>query len=196
MWDALASIVWILGLVTFYAMVRREKTSPARAADHSMRARLVEWIRGRPGIRLSELWRAAGAPRGTIKYHLLVLERAEKIRSVEEPHTSRYFPPDGGPPPDALSALLAGRILEMAKTLVDRPGLCQKEFADALGLQRKTVRHYATRLLEAKLVDAHRDQFRMRYFPTDRLLEVLPMVLARPPAAAAQPDATRPEAST
>lgn len=189
MWSEFVAFVSGVGIVAFYSMVRREKTTPGRAAEHRLRGRLLQWIRGRPGIRLAELWRAAGAPRGTVQYHLLVLERAERVRSMREPRTRRYFPLEGGPPADVLAALLAGRILEMVALVLDHPGWCQQDFMRALKLRRKTVRRYADRLAAAQLVKEQRDQFRLRYFPTPRLKEVLPEVLGRegPPATSDPP---------
>jgi predicted transcriptional regulator len=123
------------------------------AREHPLRRRLFDLILRRPGIRLVNLWKELDSNRKTTKYHLMVLERADLIASVEGPKVVRYFPAKMSPAQrPRVALLLRGRILEMARMVQREPGISQVELGKALTMSRKVLREYADLLVEHHLV--------------------------------------------
>lgn len=170
----LAAIVAGPALLVVLGMVRRGKTRPDQAAAQPLRAKLVELICRRPGLRLCNLWKAMNTPRGTAQYHLFVLERSGIVESTHGAGASRYFPA-GIPHTDALSLLLRGRVLDLAGLVRRRPGCNQGQLIGVLGLSRRVFREYADLLVAAGLLQERRDWRTRTYFPTRHLEDVLPL---------------------
>ena len=147
------------------------ETPPATA---SLRQRLLDFIRRRPGVRLSTLWRNLGADRGTAKYHLLLLERAHQIDAVRTKRLTRYFPSGTGAEQRVALALLRhGRVREVAQVVAQRPGVAQHEITDALPISRKVFRRYANLLIACKLLQEIREENELHYFATPHLQQVM-----------------------
>lgn len=158
--------------VPVLGMVSRAKTVSGRALLQPLRAKLLNLLHHRPGLRLTQLWKAMGAPRGTILYHLFVLERVGAVESIHGAGVSRYFPKDT-PHINALSLLLRGRILDVADMVQRRPGSSQSELIERLGMNRKLFRSYANLLIEAGLLAEERGWRIRKYFATKHLEDVL-----------------------
>lgn len=142
----------------------------------------MDWIRRRPGIRLSGLWKELGANRGTAHYHLLVLERAGAVQALREGRSTRYFPPETPESELApLALLLRGRVLEVAHLVLSAPGISQGDLTSALDISRRVFREYADLMTEMDLMDEVRDSRRKRYFPTAALAKLLESMTPGPP---------------
>lgn len=176
MWLEIATTLVSAGLFT-YAMARRMRDEGDDPTRHPIRRALLGIVRSMPGRRLKDLWRPSGLSRGSVEYHMRILERAARVHAVRSAGEVRFFPVEGGPrDPGSWSALLYGRNLELSELIASHPEWCQKDFADRLGIPRKEFRRYLRRLAAAELVLARRDKYRMRYVPTPRLREILPLV--------------------
>lgn len=167
------SVVGAAGTWMVFAGHRKRAESPEQIC-HPVRKRMMDWIRRRPGIRLSGLWKELGANRGTAQYHLLVLERAGVIRTLREGRATRYFPVET-PAADlpALALLLRGRVLEVARLLLESPGISQHDLTATLDISRRVFREYADLLKELDFIDEVRDARVKRYFPRSALSHFL-----------------------
>lgn len=144
------------------------------ATRHPLRRRLFEIIWRRPGVRLATLWQMLNANRGTAKYHLMILERAHAVTAVRAKRITRYFPSHMSPAERSLaSLLLRGRVLDMVRAVVRRPGISQHELGTTLRMSRKVLREYANLLLQHGLVEEARGPHSRRYYATPRLDEAL-----------------------
>lgn len=160
-----------------FGMARRRKTSPQEAPRHPLRRSLLDVIRRRPGINETELGRLAGINRGTTQYHLLVLARIGAVAVARTTDGRHYFPPDMDPqriPPMAL--LMRGRVLEVARAIIGRPGITQTELTHTLPISRRVFREYADLLDQYSLIEETPSATSKRYFPTPELVELVAAV--------------------
>ena len=141
---------------------------------HPVRRSIVDLIRRRPGTRLHTIWRAFSTNRGTAQYNLLVLERLGAVQAVRDGQATRYFPAEvGATELPGLALLLRGRVMEVARAILQEPGISQRRLTRLLPISRKVFREYADRLAELELLTEVRDAKVKRYFPTPRLGEML-----------------------
>jgi predicted transcriptional regulator len=169
--------------VMLLGLARRTKGATEQAMRHPVRRSILDLIRRRPGSRLSTIWRAFTTNRGTAQYHLLVLERVGAVRAVRDGQATRYFPSDVGPGQlPGLALLLRGRVMEVARAVLEEPGISQRRLTKILPISRKVFREYADRLAEMGLVTEVRDAKVKRYFPTPRLGQMVGQLRARPDA--------------
>ena len=151
-------------------MVRRAKTAPENALRDPTRRKLLALILGAPGTRFATLCRTVGLNRGTLRYHLLVLERIGAIRTFRSEHLARYFPPNAESSDIRVTSfLLRGRVLEVVQAMVNQPGISQRELTKGLGLSRKVFRDYADELVQQGLVDEVWESRLRKYYATPRL---------------------------
>ena len=138
------------------------------------RRRLVDLIAGRPGIHASELCREAGAPWGTVQYHLSLLHKGQLVRTVDAGRERRFFPSEMDPTRARLLAMVShGRGPEIARFIRDNPGSRQVDVCDALAVSRKTFRNCVHPLVAERLVHERRGLQDNRYFALDGLAALL-----------------------
>ena len=165
------------GLTIFvFAMAHHAKTSGDRALDHPLRRAMHDIINGKQGIRLHNLWDELDAPRGTLQYHLTVLTHAGKVQAIETPESIRYFTTLSDQDIQDICLLRRGRILDVAVQVKNKPGATQIELLKLLPMSRKVFRDYANLLGKRLLVEEVKDYPNKRYYPTERLQHVLPMI--------------------
>lgn len=174
-WQALLGAV-AASLVVF-AMVRRDKTGPDQAMEHPIRRRLARLVKRRPGVRLSEMWRALGVARGTVEYHILILQRLGHVQTARDPGATRCFPPDiDAETLERISSLLRGRSLEIAAAVLQWPGMSQQSLRDALAMSPKVCRENLRVLIGAGLLVEQTRHRRKEYHPTNDLQDLLPVI--------------------
>jgi predicted transcriptional regulator len=99
-----------------------------------------------------------------------VLERTEKIVSVRDGRHKRFFDRESGRFANGrkhlVSVLKNAATLDIAKFILEQPGVTQKEVGQAFGLAPSSVHWHVTRLSEADLIAKTRDRHRVRYYPS------------------------------
>ena len=143
--------------------------------EQPVRRRLWDLIRRRPGIHASEICRESGEAWGTVQYHLSLLRDNQLVTSVEAGRERLFFPGEVDPLRVRMVSLLhQGRREEIARFIVENPGLRQVDVCDAVSVSRKTFRSSIDPLLEAGLVVERKGLQTNRYFaqePLGALLE-------------------------
>lgn len=165
----------------------RDETRGNKALEHPTRRRIFDTLRRRPGRRLHELWKALKINRETVRYHVLILERAGVVDNTRADGSPRFFPA-GMDDADAIAVLLRGHALDVVDEVTKNPGVTQGELVAILGIHRKTFRDYADRLLAHELIEEERRWREKRYYPTDRLERTLPIAQAAQKGTAHQTD--------
>jgi predicted transcriptional regulator len=113
------------------------------------RQEIYETIVAHPGVKFNALERLTGMKEGTLKYHLLKLEKKRKIVSVRFVASTRYFENDGRYTELEKKVFLHGqnpttrRILEI---LSASPGVSRKDIATAVGIAGPSVSWHTKRL--------------------------------------------------
>lgn len=154
----------------------RRKTT-LDVAKHSVRQRLLSIITTRPAATIADLSRLVSAKRGTVEYHLRILERAGVIQSFHDLYERRYLLSSRGDPSREqwarrIIALRTGRALPLVERVLQHPGVIQVEITKSLGMTRKSVRKYVNVLAREGLLEEKRTPHSSSYYPT-RVLERL-----------------------
>lgn len=185
-WSLIAQAAWHL----LAGMARQSRTLPANLARHASRARILDAVCHDPGKNLARICDELSLSRGTAAYHLYILERVGAVDSLARPHTRHYFPPQVEPAlRPALAALRRERSLEVARAVLEQPGLEQRELLTRIGMDRKVWKAYREEFAREGLVVEERAGRRIRYRPTAKLRHLVdPIRLGgAPPEAAAEP---------
>jgi predicted transcriptional regulator len=173
-------------LVHAMAMARKRK-SLEEALQNPIRRTLIDKILRRPGQRIVDLH--DDQPRGTIHYHLQLLERVGALQSLHESGVTRYFLPDMDQREvRRLSLLLRGRALEFARAVVEAPGIAQDVLVRTRRLSRKVLQDYVPRMVEQGLLTIEPAGKTKHYHPTDELRRLVQRLgQAQPPGTKGQP---------
>jgi DNA-binding transcriptional ArsR family regulator len=154
-----------------YARVAKE-----HVLDHKGRELVYELVKAEPGISTNRLAARVEFGWSTLTYHLRVLERNEAIVSVRDGRYKRFFDRRSGRYANGrknlVSVLKNDATLDIAKFILEHPGVSQKEVGEAFSLAPSSVHWHVTRLSEADLVNRARQQQRVRYFPGPAWAEI------------------------
>ncbi len=137
--------------------------------DNDIRASIFEAIRDDPGLCASEVSERVDAAWGTTVYHLQVLEDHHLITSMKHGRHRRFFE-NGGTHTgrkDLLATLQNDTTSRVLDTVLEEPGLAQKEIAERVDLTPQALAWHMKRLLNVGMVEKERDGRVVRHFPTD-----------------------------
>lgn len=152
-----------------YARLRREEV-----LENELRDGILQAVQDEPGISASELGRRLECGWGTLVYHLTVLERMRLVSSAREGRHKRFFAQgrinysDKG----AVGLLVNPAARNILDAIRGAPGSIQKDLSERLHLSPGTVAWHVERLAAEGLVVKEEIGRTVRYFPSDRLLEL------------------------
>lgn len=87
--------VELLFALKVFSLLGLRRLSANQVLDHTGRNTIYEIIRENPGFHISTIAQESGMNRGTIKYHLAILEITGKISQVATPGFSYYYENNG-----------------------------------------------------------------------------------------------------
>lgn len=144
------------------------------------RRMLLDLISSRPGSSVTELMVHVPFQWGSMSYHLRRLQEAGLVHVVDDPsdgRRKRIYPVMAGaaglpdPPPRAPG--VKGLSLEIARTIVSRPGLSFTELGAAVETSPRNVHYHLKRLIEHGLVTSSSSHRYRDLRPTPRLVALL-----------------------
>lgn len=118
------------------------------------RKRIYEHVETHSGCHLREIGRKCDVPLGTALYHLDRLEGEGLVTVRRDGRYKRYFPANGlgRREKDLLSALRHAVPRRIAVTLLEAPGLTQRELCAAIGVSRSTLSFHVNSLMDRELI--------------------------------------------
>ena len=119
-----------------------------KARRSQLPAVIVEAIRGRPGIRHSELVRLIGKGNGTVEHHVQALLGQKRIWRLQGAGTTCYFTGTGvSPATAAMHAYLVGRTSKaIAVALLRCPGSRLTDLARLASVSPSTAHYHVSKL--------------------------------------------------
>jgi predicted transcriptional regulator len=119
---------------------------------HRSRARLLVFLF--PGIHLRRMQRLLGLSFSSTRYHVDVLSRTGQIERVEDGGYSRLYPPGlDGENRILFSSLRSQSKRTILKTLIENPGLTQRQLMGLTGLAKSTLSETLKALVEAQIIE-------------------------------------------
>jgi DNA-binding transcriptional ArsR family regulator len=156
-------------LLPLYARLKREQV-----LENPLRDDILQTVQQQPGISASELGRRLACGWGTLVYHLTVLERMKLVSSAREGRHKRFFAQgrihysDKG----AVGLLANPAARNILDAIRAQPGVIQKELGERLELSPGTIAWHVERLAEQGLIVREEEGRVVRYYPSDRLLDL------------------------
>jgi DNA-binding transcriptional ArsR family regulator len=165
------SLKWRAALIVAPLYARLKK---ADVLENPLRDDILQLVQETPGISASELGRRVDCGWGTLVYHLTVLERMQLVSSAREGRHKRFFAQGRINYSDkGAVGLLANPA---ARTILDAirasPGSIQKDLSERLSLSPGTVAWHVDRLAAEGLVIREDEGRTVRYYPSERLLQL------------------------
>lgn len=192
-----AALAVLLGLVAHLAGVPLfSRIQGSHLLDNEVRQRVHGAVEANPGITIKEIVGVCGIGWGTAVYHLKRLEAERLVVSERQRQFRRFYKNGGGIVNDAKAAF--GELKNptsdrIARQVLSRPGACQKDLCEAVGISAPLASKFLGRLAQAGLVAAHREWKTVKYFPTPKLEDLLHAV-AKPAAAMVEATVVQPVA--
>lgn len=150
---------WRMGVPIAFLIgrVRRE-----RLLEHPVRKRIVEEVRGHPGIHHRRLLRSLAVSNGTLAYHLQMLERAGYLRA-HRAHGRKYlFVPED--PVDRHLLLATEQDRELLSMLSEARAADIEELGRRSGLKGSSIAYHMGRLRTLGLVEVRREGHAFVFF--------------------------------
>jgi predicted transcriptional regulator len=120
------------------------------------RKRIFETIRSSPGIHLRELERSLGIAVGSLQYHLHYMQKKNLISSQKDEQFIRYFVKDKELNENGrrvISFLRKKACRHILITLMEYPGLNNKDISSSIGLSPSTVSWHLNKLVASGLIN-------------------------------------------
>lgn len=146
--------------------------------DNQARRDILLAVRQNPGLNQTDLIETTELGRGSVEYHLAMLEDRGYLYSLSCGRERHYFL-IGFPSTVArgISAIRKGRALAVVEAVLDEPGRIQKEIANCAGMSRKILRGYLDHLRKAGLISEEVVGRTREYYPTEDLKDLITYVL-------------------
>jgi predicted transcriptional regulator len=136
--------------------------------DHEKRKALYDLILQNPGIDLKTLVAYSGFNENTLRYHLSLLKKTQKIRVTNENCTLHFFENHGrysDSEQKILSIQFSGKGSRILSLLNHTPGLSRGELAEKLGVAGSSVSKGIEKLVQEGLIFTQKDGKYIRYYP-------------------------------
>lgn len=162
---ALAALAWLwpqvkkVAAVVLYAHIGR-----AQVFENEVRERVFGIIRAEPGIHASDIAAKAAVSWGTALYHLDVLEQNAMVVVHKDGRYRRYFANGAAGSKQATSVLRNERTATVHRLLTERPGLAQRELAEAASMSPQALHWHLVRLEQGGLLRKEREGRLVRHY--------------------------------
>ena len=134
-----------------------------RVINHKTRRRILDHILKQPGVHINELMRKLDLDSGVLDWHLDVLVDYHLIKMEKVGQYNAFFPkmPIKNDYPlylEATSLMKNEKGLQIMKLIQENGRMFQSELADALSVDKKTIRYHGKKLVKNGLIEfVHND---------------------------------------
>ena len=166
---AAETIVIIIGIFTtiitlitsgyLIILYSKRKTSDNPNSRHMQ---ILSYLSEHPGISETDIVNATGFSRGSVSYNLRKLLQDGSVSKI----SSRYYPYDASPSEtEAKAEKVLGnkRRQRIFKTILENPGISQKQLTDEMQMPLSTLRWHLGKLADANLIQIEAKQHTLCY---------------------------------
>ena len=153
-----------------YPLSGYRRISDKTLLEHEKRKVLYDLITRSPGIDVKELVQFSGFNENTLRYHITLLEKNNKIRITHENGILHLFENHGKYSDfeqKSISLHRTPRYVRIIGILQKNPGITRGELADMLGVSGPSVTKYMQILIDEHLVVVQKDRKYTRYVLID-----------------------------
>jgi predicted transcriptional regulator len=136
------------------------RLSEDRLSTNVRRARILDYIEHNPGARSARISEDLMIPRGTLRYHLGILEDSGKIKSLNRSSGKEFY----------LQNIRVNRGFPSGEEMIldainIRPGITQNELVSGLGTSRSNINRILLRLLHRGKIRRSREGRIWKFYP-------------------------------
>ena len=163
------TIVIIIGIFTtiitlitsgyLIILYSKRKTSDNPNSRHMQ---ILSYLSEHPGVSETDIINATGFSRGSVSYNLRKLLEDGSVSKI----SSRYYPYDASPSEtEAKAEKVLGnkRRQRIFKTILENPGISQKQLTDEMQMPLSTLRWHLGKLADANLIQIEAKQHTLCY---------------------------------
>jgi len=146
------------------------------ALDNWNRKKIYGHVQTHPGSTASDISREEGMNLGTVKYHIGILEAAHKITTKHINKNVRIFQNSseyGEKEKIVTSALAVPARKSIILSLMDNPGMTNRQIATMMGISDSGSYQHMKRLLDEKIVSMECDGGIKKYYVNGDVKEIL-----------------------
>lgn len=128
--------------------------------DSPTRSEIFQFIKENPGVHFREIQRSLSITRGTLDYHIHVMEEKGLLRTMQQRGKKHYFVTGsryGAEEEIFITALRNDSLKKIITCVQAEPGAHLKEIAEDVGLSRVTVHMDLKYLVELGIVQKEKD---------------------------------------
>ena len=153
--ETIVIIIWIITttftiitsgyLLILYTRRKSSENSKSRTMQ------ILSYLKEHPGVSETDIVNATGFSRGSVSYNLRKLLEDGRVSKI----SSRYYPYDAYPSEtEAKAERVLGnkRRQRIFKTILENPGISQKQLADEMQIPLSTLRWHLGKLEDANLI--------------------------------------------
>jgi len=143
-----------------------KRLSKRHIIENKIRSEICGIIRTNPGIHQNALVDKINASRGTVRYHLGILEDFNMINTYNAGGYTRYFPAQGAFDEDAqifMAFLAQDTSRKIIEFLMENSEATREEIAEMLMVTPSTVSWYMKRMEKAGIILARRTFHKKKY---------------------------------
>ncbi len=130
------------------------------ALDNQRRLGIFHFIKEHPGLYFRELLRNMPLAKGSLEYHVNIMESEGLLRTIRRKGKTHYFTADSLYPAEdevLLSAMRSDSLKKILAQIHQDPGIYGAKIAENVGLSRATVSGHVKHLEELGIVKAERE---------------------------------------
>lgn len=130
------------------------------------RRAIFDAVQSNPGIYFNDLCRMTGINRGTVKYHLVILQMNRKISTLSGAGSERYFENNGYY--SDIERLLFQHLREetsrkIIRIVLEKPDITQTEVVEHVGISAPSVSWHMATLIREGIVTMQKTGRQVRY---------------------------------
>lgn len=156
-------ILFTLRIFTILGYRKIEKTA---ILHNQNRRKIFETVQSNPGIYFNDLCRMTGINRGTVKYHLVMLELTRNVSILSGAGSDRYFE-NNGHYSDIERHILRHLRQETSRKIIrivfEMPGISQTDVAERVGISAPSVSWHMSSLVSEGIITMQKAGRQVRY---------------------------------
>jgi predicted transcriptional regulator len=152
--------------VPLYTRLKKEKI-----LDHEVRGVIYGYIIANPGEHYTAIKKKLKLNNGTLTYHLYVLEREKKIKSVKAGKMRKFYP-IGAPIDGIKDAVTHPTQLKIVDLISNRPGITPSEISNALKIKKQRGSYHINKLLNKNVITVKKEGRTPRYYLASQMMAV------------------------
>ncbi len=148
------------------------------------RLKILDYIKKNPGANFSAISKEMGVNRGTLSYHLKILEMHENIKAYKQRGYTKYFENHMKFSDDdkkVLQYLKQDTPRKIIENLIERPGVSRKDLSNIIGISGSAITQYMEYLRADGVIEMEKEGQFNKYYVSSKAAQIIQSTLQKEP---------------